>query len=503
PGIPNTLFAISKRKGMIKKHNLYSSIITSAFTVGFGGSAGLESPAVGTTSGFSSYLGSLFRLNYKTRTLLIGCAAAGAMASLFKAPVAAIVFAIEVIMLDLTTASMIPLLLASASAALTSQFFLGEDVLFHFDVEETLSFRSIPYYLPLGITCGLLSVYFSKVYFLTDRLFGRIEKVYHKVVVGGVILGLLLFLMPPLYGEGYGVINQLLEGDAGGIMDNSLFADRQDNFVVLALFMIAVVLFKAVATSVTLRAGGIGGIFAPALFTGSFTGFIFARFINHWNLGNVSESNFILVGMAGFMAGILHAPLTAIFLIAEITGGYELFIPLMITAAIAYLTTKYTLPYSVYTMQLAKRGALITHDKDQAVLTLMQLHKEIETNFETVDPYQTLGDLVQVIARSSRNLFPVVDREGYFLGTVMLNDVRDLMFKKELYDKTYVHNLMSDAAEQVSVKDNMDMVMKKFESSGAWNLPVLQDGKYVGFVSKSKLFSAYRSLLRDFYDDSQ
>jgi len=501
PGIPNTLYAISKRKGIIKKHNLFSSIIGSALTVGFGGSVGLEGPTVATTTAFGSSLGGMFKMNYKTKTLLIGCAASGAMAALLNAPIAAIVFAIEVIMLDLTTASLIPLLLASVSAAITSHMIFGDDMLIHFKPTEAITLSDMPFYVLLGILCGILSVYFSKVYFLIAGWFEHLKQAYSKALVGGIILGILLFFLPPLYGEGYETINALIDGRADELLKESLFSTYSDNFGVLIGFFICLIFFKIVALTVTVKAGGVGGIFAPTLFMGSIVGFTFSRAFNYLGIASLSESNFILVGMGGLMAGVLHAPLTAIFLIAEITGGYELFIPLMITASIAYTTVKFGLSNSVYTFQLAKRGELITHDKDQAVLTLMKLHEEIEKDFLTVDPYASLGDLVKIISESSRNLFPVVDKNHYFLGVVLLNDIREIMFKRELYENTYVHDLMNDAPEQIGISDNMEVVMKKFETSDAWNLPVLDNGRYVGFVSKSKLFSAYRSLLKDFYQD--
>ncbi len=500
-GIPNTLHAISKKNSLIKKHNLYSSIVSAALTVGFGGSAGLEGPTVGTTSAWGANLGKLFKLPYKTRTLLIGCAASGAMASLFNAPVAAIVFAIEVIMLDLTTASLIPLLLASASAAITSQFFFGDDILFHFTIRDDFQFSLIPYYVGLGIFTGIASVYFYRSYTWTNRIFDRMKSDRRRTVIAGLLLGLLLFLLPPLYGEGYGAINAIIEGRPYDIMSNSLFAEIAQNIYILLGFILLVGLFKVFAATLTFRAGGIGGTFAPTLFMGSMLGFVYARLINELGLGNLPESNFTLVAMAGLMAGNLHAPLMAIFLIAEITGGYELFVPLMITSSIAFVTVKQFVPHSIYTAQLARRGELITHDKDQAVLTLMKLHREIETDFTPIDPYDKLSELVKVISKSKRNLFPVVDKDNSFIGFVNLNEIRHIIFNQELYDSTYVHDLMNDAPEYVRKDDSMDAVMQKFESSGAWNLPVLDDqGHYLGFVSKSKLFSAYRNLLKDFYD---
>lgn len=500
-GIPNTLYAISKGNGIIHFKKMFSSIITSAITVGFGGSTGLEGPTVSTTSAIGSNLGMLLKVNYKTRKLLIACAASGALAAIFKAPIAAIVFAIEVIMLDLTTASLIPLLIASTGAALTSRWIFGSEVLFHFTIKDPFITTDIPFFIALGAIAGLISVYFAKVFTVSSTFFDNLKNPWLKVGIGGTLLGGLIYLLPPLYGEGYETINNLIEGNFSKTLDNSLFVGYRNNIYVVMLFLVAVVFLKAFATNITFGAGGVGGIFAPTLFMGSIIGFVFVTILNTIGLGNFSVANYTLIGMAALMAGNLQAPLTAIFLIAEITGGYELFIPLMIVSSISYLTVKYFLPHSVYNMQLARRGALLTHHKDQAVLTLMELKNEIETDFVAVNPYETLGDMVQAIAKSNRNLFPVLDENNYFIGVVLLNDIRNIMFNKDQYNDTLVHQLMSSAPEHISIKDNMEEVMNKFESSGAWNLPVLEDGKYVGFVSKSKLFSAYRRLLREFYDE--
>lgn len=501
-GIPNTLYSISKRSGNVRTHNMFSSIITSAITVGFGGSVGLEGPSVVTSAAWGSNIGRALRLDHKTKILLIGCAASGAISSLFNAPVAAIIFAIEIFMLDLTMTSLIPLLLASLAAVITSRFFLGNDVLFHFPIENTFSARNLPFYALLGIATGLISIYFTKTYFFFSEISEKIKSHYLKAAIGGILLGAMVFVLPPLFGEGYETINSLISGNYEIAMHGSPFYFLKDNIYVILLFLVGVIFLKPIATSLTLAGGGIGGTFAPSLFLGSITGFVFSKAINFLGGWNIPENNFTLAGMAGIMAGIMHAPLTAIFLIAEITGGYELFIPLMMTSAIAYITVKYFVPNSIYTMELAKRGHLITHDKDQAVLTLMKLHNEIETNFETVHPEQMLEDLVKIVRKSKRNLFPVIDDKSALVGVVSLNDIRDIMFNQEMYKKMRVHELMTIAPGFVSSHDSMDVVMKKFEETGAWNLPVIDEGKYLGFVSKSKLFSAYRNLLTEFYGSS-
>jgi CIC family chloride channel protein len=510
-GIPVTLYAISKQGSIIKKHNMFSSIITSAFTVGFGGSVGLEGPTVATGTSIGSNIARALHLNYRTRTLLIGCAASGAMAAIFKAPIAAIVFAIEVIMLDLTLSSLVPLLLASSVAVLTSYFFLGRDVLFHINLTDEFLYSEIPWFVLFGVFTGLVSVYFTKVYIGIGQRFEKIKNAYVKLSIGGIILGTLIFLFPPLYGEGYESINAMLNGDFTFLLETSLFYSFKDSLPIVFGFLLLLIFFKAIATSVTLSSGGIGGIFAPSLFLGSTIGFLFASVVNWittipWinNLlqyKNISVENFALVGMAGTIAGILHAPLTAIFLIAEITGGYELFVPLMITAAISYSTIKYFNKHSVYTYQLAKRGELLTHHKDKTVLALLNVDELIETNFITIEPDKKLSDLIKIIKESVRNIYPVIDSEGNFLGLVPLDNVRKIMFNQDMYEKVYVREIMIQPNASVSSEDNMDMVMEKFKSTGYWNLPVIDEGKYLGFVSRANIFNAYRKMLIEFSED--
>lgn len=501
-GIPATLYAISKRNSELRTHNTFSSIITSAITVGFGGSVGLEGPTVATGSAFGSNLGKLFRLDYKTKTLLVGCAAAGALSAIFKAPIAAIVFAIEVIMLDLTAASLIPLLLASVSAVITSYLFLGEGFLFHFTLKDAFVIRNVPFYILLGGVTGLASLYFSKVFFGIEGFFEKIKGSYLRALLGGAFLGLLVYIFPQLYGEGYELINGLIQGN----YEETLFEDvsvlpLERNVYWPIAFFFALAVLKVVATSITFGSGGVGGIFAPTLFMGSSLGFVFAKALYHFDLVRLPESNFALVGMAGMMAGVLHAPLTAIFLIAEITGGYELFVPLMIASAISYLTVRAFMQHSVYTKQLAKRGELITHHKDRAVLSLMDLEKEIENDFEKVHPEETLGELCDAIARSKRDLFPVVDQDGEMLGVVFLHEIRELIFDRDRYDELTVSDLMTTPPVFIQADEEMNEVMDKFERTGAWNLPVVEGSKYKGFVSKSKLFSAYRRLLVEFSEE--
>ncbi|MCD4735323.1 MAG: chloride channel protein [Bacteroidales bacterium] len=496
-GIPSVLYAISKDNGLIKSHNMYSSIITSALTVGFGGSVGLEGPTVATGAAIGSNVGRFLRLNYKQLTTCLGFACAGAMAAIFKAPIAAIVFTLEVIMIDLTMASLVPLLLASVSAALTSYAILGMKALYTFELSSRFTLSDLPYYLAFGLIAGLISVYFTRIYMLIGRVFDRLKIWYVRLIVGAIVLGILVFLFPSLYGEGYEAINSCLRGDLSYLFENSPFAKYQDSIIITIVLMLVIVLLKVVATSVTFGSGGIGGIFAPTLFMGANAGLLFAKFANYMKIGDISESNFALVGMTGLISGVIHAPLTAIFLIAEITGGYGLFMPIMIVATISYGTVRLFETNSVYTIQLAKRGELLTHHKDKALLSLMKIDPLIETNFRTIDINASLRDLVKTISKSSRNVFPVVDNRGQFYGIVFLDHVRHIMFKPELYDEVEVRNLMFMPQYIVQYDDPMEEVAQKFQNSGKYNLVVLKDGQYMGFVSRANVFSKYRELLKD------
>jgi CIC family chloride channel protein len=502
-GIPSTLFAISKRKGVMKRYQMFGSILVAPITVGFGGSVGLEGPTVATGAAISSNISRMFHMNQTTRNLLIGCAAAGAMSSIFKAPIAAIIFAIEVFSLDLTIASMLPLLLASLSAVLTSYFFFGNDVLLPFRIEDKFLILDAPFYIVLGIFAAITSMYFSEVYERVQKLFDRISSPIKKLVFGGLAIGVLVYFIPPLYGEGFDVMNNLIAGNPEKALENN-FLNLDLNNVWIVIFLLAgLVFFKIIASALTFGAGGVGGIFAPTLFMGSIMGNCIAKLINNCGLFNnpVSESNFTLVGMAGLMAGVLHAPLTAIFLIAEVTGGYELFIPLMITAAISFSITKYFNPHSVYSMELGRKGELITHDKDHAVLTLMDIEKVIETNFIAVTASMKLRGIVhEAIIKSTRNIFPVVDDDnGALEGIILLDDLRPIMFDQSLYDEVWARDIMQPPPEIIDLKkDKMTDIMKKFQDSSAWNLPVVENGKYIGFISKSKLLTAYRRQLINF-----
>ncbi|MGS2764072.1 chloride channel protein [Sinomicrobium sp. M5D2P9] len=502
-GIPSTLYAISKRKGIIRQFQMVGSILTAPITVGFGGSVGLEGPTVATGAAISSNIARMFHMNQANRTLLIGCAAAGALSSIFKAPIAAIIFAIEVFSLDLTLASLLPLLLASLSAIITSYFFFGSDSLLPFQIVEGFAIKDVPFFIILGAVSGVVSIYFAKVYHRTHSFFDGIKSPVRKLLIGGLGIGILVFFIPPLYGEGFDVINNLIKGNPEKALTNNFFNLSLDNVWVVIVLLAGLVFFKVIASCLTFGAGGVGGIFAPTLFMGSIMGHCVAKIINVLGLNNpgVSESNFTLVGMAGLMAGVLHAPLTAIFLIAELTGGYELFIPLMITSAISFSITKYFISHSVYTMELARKGELITHNKDQAILTLMDIDKVIETGFVPVYPGMKLGDIVhKAVVKSNRNIFPVLnEKDNSLAGVLLLDDIRPIMFDQSLYTEVSASDVMHDPPAVIHLeKDNMTKVMQKFQDSGAWNLPVLKNNVYVGFISKSKLLTAYRRKLISF-----
>ena len=502
-GIPSTLFAISKRKGVMRRYQMFGSILTAPLTVGFGGSVGLEGPTVATGSAISSNISRMFHVNQTTRNLLIGCAAAGAMSSIFKAPIAAIIFAIEVFSLDLTIASMLPLLLASLSAVLTSYFFFGDDILLPFRIVDKFTMSDVPFYIILGVFAAITSIYFAGVYEHVQKLFDRLNSPLKRIIVGGISIGILIYFIPPLYGEGYDVMNSLIAGNPEIALQHNFFNFDLSNIWIVILLLSGLVFFKIIASAITFGAGGVGGIFAPTLFMGSIMGNCIGKVINTLGIANshVSESSFTLVGMAGLMAGVLHAPLTAIFLIAEVTGGYELFVPLMLTAAISFSITKYFSPHSVYTMELGRKGELITHDKDHAVLTLMDINKVIETNFVSVTTKMNLGDIVrQAVVKSSRNIFPVINEKNQKLeGIILLDDIRPIMFDQSLYAEVKANEVMQEPPEIIDVKmDKMTDIMKKFQDSSAWNLPVVEDGKYIGFISKSKLLTAYRRQLINF-----
>ena len=500
-GVTKVLYAISCRKGKIRRHNTWSSLIASGITIGFGGSVGAESPIVMTGSAIGSNLGSLFKMEKKVVMLLIGCGAAGAVSGIFKAPIAGLVFVIEVLMIDLTMSSLLPLLISSVTAATLSYIFMGTEATFEFHMENAFDLARVPYVIVLGIVCGLISLYFTHVTTTIEKQFKKLKNPYYKLLIGGGVLSVLIFLFPPLYGEGYDTITQLINGSSENIiMENSLFYGHGS---LLLLFMFLVIIFKAVASTVTNCGGGCGGIFAPSLFLGCVTGFLFASLCNMSDFGvPVSDKNFALFGMAALMSGVFHAPLTGVFLIAELTGGYALFLPLMMVSVSSYLTVRIFDKNNIYAIRLAQRGELITHHKDQAVLTILKVSDVIEKNFMTITPDMDLGALTAVVAKTKRNIFPVVNVANHLVGILYLDDIRHIMFRQELYHRYSVAFLMREVQERLSIEEPMEAVMRKFEETGAWNLPVEDvNGGYIGFISKSAIFTAYRKTLLEFTSD--
>ena len=502
-GVTRVLYAISQKKSRLKVHNMWTSLVASSVTIGFGGSVGAEGPIVFTGAAIGSNLGGAFRLSPRRLRRLVGCGAGAGIAGIFKAPIAGMLFTIEVLMLDLTAASVMPLMIASITGATVAYVFTGYDVEFFFSQSEPFVTSRIPYVILLGVFCGFVSLYFTKMMNMMERTFGKLKNPWLKLLFGAVILSSLIFLFPPLYGEGYGPINLLLNGQFSQIFDGSLFYDYRNDVWMVILFIGMIILTKVFATSATNGSGGVGGTFAPSLYVGCMAGFFFAILINTLGLcdGELSTKNFALMGMAGVMSAVMHAPLMAIFLTAEMTGGYELFLPLLIVSTISYGTIRLFLPWSIYTMRLAQRGELLTHEKDKTVLTLLKMDSVIETDFIEVHPDMTLKEMVGVISRSNRNLFPVTDDKGSLLGIVLLDDIRNIMFRPDLYRKMRVSKFMAMVPAKIEVGESMDKVMKLFDDTNAWNLPVVEKGKYVGFVSKSKIFNSYRRVLKHYTDD--
>lgn len=506
-GVTRVLYAISQNKSRLKPHNMYTSVVASSVTIGFGGSVGAEGPIVYTGAAIGSNLGQAFRLSPRVLMILVGCGAAAGIAGIFKAPIAGMLFTLEVLMLDLTTVTVMPLLISSITAASVAYIFTGYDLEFFFVQSEPFVIGRLHYFALLGIFCGLVSLYFTRVMNLMEKFFSRLHVQWRKTLFGGLILAALIFLFPPLYGEGYGSINSLLNGDPSSIVDGSIFySDRAQTWFII-LYIGLIILLKGFATSATNGAGGVGGTFAPSLYVGCMTGFFFAFLINSLGLfpsgaDPLSVKNFALMGMAGVMAGVMHAPLMGIFLTAEMTGGYELFLPLLIVSTLSYGTIRIFEPYSIYTMRLARQGKLLTHHKDRAVLTLMKMNSVIETDFMPVEPEWNLKQMVDTIAQSSRNLFPVLGPGKELIGVVVLDDIRNIMFRPDLYRRMHVSRFMSMPPAKITTTDSMERVMKTFDDTGAWNLPVVDpEGHYVGFVSKSKIFNSYRRVLRHYSED--
>ena len=501
-GVTKILYAISRKQSKIKPHNCWTSVVASSITIGFGGSVGGEAPIVLTGSAIGSHLGQLFKIDHRNLMVLVGCGAAGAIAGIFKAPIAGVVFTLEVLMLDLTMHSLLPLLVSCVTATCVTYVFSGTSAMFDFNLNNPFVIDRVPSSILLGICCGFLSLYFTRAMNWFENIFAKLKTPYRKLALGGSVVSILIFFFPSLYGEGYSLINTLLTGqnaaDWGVVMDRSMFYGM-DNLLLVYLGLI--ILFKVFATTATNGGGGCGGTFAPSLFLGCIMGFIFARLWNTGNLDlvNVPETNYSLLGMAGVMSGVMHAPLTGMFLIAELTGGYDLFVPLMIVSVSSYLTIIAFEPHSIYSMRLAKKGELLTHNKDAAIMTLMSMDDLIEKDFLTVTPDMTLGELVSTIAKARRNIFPVVDGAGHLKGIIQMDDIRNIMFRQELYRRYTCQQLMVDPPCVINIMESMMAVMRKFDETNAWNLPVeSKDGKFLGFISKSRVFSTYRQVLVDF-----
>lgn len=504
-GITRILYAISSKQSKLKGHNCWTSVIASAITIGFGGSVGAEAPIVLTGSSIGSNLGQLFKMDNKTLMLLVGCGAAAAIAGIFKAPIAGLVFTLEVLMVDLSMASLLPILVASVTATCFTYIFMGSNSLFTFHLDGEWIVGRVPACILLGVTCGLISLYFIRMMTACEGIFGRLkDHRYVKLVIGGLMLSSLIFLFPVLYGEGYSAINILLnsstEADWSKLLNNSLFYGHGQ---LLIIFVGLVVLTKVIATSATNGAGGCGGTFAPSLFVGAFSGFLFSRIWNMYNLGiYIPEKNYTLLGMAGVMAGVMHAPLTGIFLIAEITNGYDLFIPLMIVSTCSVMTISIFEPHSIYAMRLARQGKLITHHTDKAVLTLMSMDSVIDKDFISVSPDMPLGKLVNVISKSHSSFIPVLNSGGELLGEVDITKIRHIMFRTELYTKFHVQQIMTPVPAKLSINDRMEDVMKKFEIKNTNYLPVVDtDNHLTGYISRTRAFSMYRKMVEDFSNE--
>ena len=501
-GVTKILYAISRKRARIKGHNRWSSIIASSLTIGFGGSVGAEAPIVLTGSAFGSDLGKRFHLPPNMLMLLVGCGAAGAVAAIFKAPIAGLMFVLEVLMLDLTMLSLLPLLVTCLTSVCVSYALTGTAPMFQFKMEEAFTIDIIPGCILLGIMCGLVSLYFTRTMNWFEGIFGKLKHPGKKFLVGAVILGVLIFFFPAMYGEGYDVIHQMINNASPDeIMHNTLFYGSENT---LLIYLGLVLLLKVFASTATNGGGGCGGVFAPTLFLGSIAGFIFANIWNDLlglNVGDdysLTTGNCALFGMAGLMSGVMHAPLTGIFLIAELTGGYDLFVPLMIVSVAAYLTIQTFEPHSIYAMRLARKGELLTHDKDQAILTLLNLDSQIEKDYRTMTIDMDLSKMILVIVKSHRNIFPVIDEQKKLVGVITLDSLRKYMFRPELYHLYTVRSFIKDPPALLNINDTLKVAADKFDETNAWNLPIVdEEGHFIGFVSRSGLFNSYRSVLQD------
>lgn len=500
-GVSKVMYAISRKKGYIKPHNCYSSIITSSITVAFGGSVGLEAPIVLTGSALGSNLSRLGRLNTKNTIILVGCGAAGAIAGVFKAPIAGVLFVFEILMLDLTMTTAIPLLISAITSSMIAYFFLGKEVEFNYTVLSSFELVKIPGFIFLGVVSAFASLYFLKSTKWIAKKFKKFT-VLNRLIIGGILLGVLIFFFPPLFGEGYNALSLLLNADTNALFNNTLLYDFRNNAWILLGVLLSIIIFKAIATSVTTSAGGVGGTFAPSLFIGGFTGFFVGRLINMSGLLVVEESNFALVGMAAVMSGVMHSPLTATFLIAEITGGYALFAPLIIATVISYIVVKPLNKYSIYAEELALEGNLLTHNKDKTALQSIDKKKLIETNFIPLLYDASLRDIVNAIEKTTRNFFPIVDKENNFIGVVVIDDFRKILFRPEYYDVYGVKDFIRYSEYFiVDISDSLEVIVSKFRGADRYSLAVVDKGKYLGFMSRANVYAEYRKYVSTFSEE--
>ena len=495
-GIPGLLYALSRNKGIVKPYTTFASIITSALTVGFGGSVGLEGPSVSTGGSIGSVIGQFLKLNQKQINVLIGMGGASALAAIFQAPITGVIFAMEVFMIDISMTALVPILISAFCAILTSYYFLGKAVEYEIIIAESFIPANSLYYVGLGLVVGLVSAYFMRVYFSVGKQFSKFQNPWVRFIIAGFGLGALIFVFPSLYGEGYETINAALNGKSEYILFNTIFEPFSDNIWLVILIFVAIILCKAFATSLTFAAGGVGGTFAPALFLGAMTGLVYALVINNLGIGNLDVSKFALVGMSGVIAGMLHAPLTGIFLIAEITNGYSLMVPLMIVSALSLAVNRMFFKESIYTRSIAEKGVKVSFNKNETILSMMTSDNLIETNFTTIRPNQTLGDLVKVIASSSRNIFPVVDEKGDFKGHILFDDVRSFMFDTSLYG-TSVEKIMVYPDYIINYDETIESIVQKFEESHKYNIVIVDHGKYLGYISRANVFTAYQATLKE------
>lgn len=495
-GLSHIHYAIANKSSIVPKDQMYGQILTSSLTVGFGGSAGLEAPIVITGAAIGSNYSKTYHLNYKERTLLLACGIAAGIGATFNAPIAGVLFALEVLIIDISISAFTPLIISAATGALISKIILQDDILLSFQ-SQSFNYNNVPFYILLGLLAGIISVYHSRAFTKIENIFSKSpNKIYLNAAIGGLAIAALLFVFPSLFGEGYQSIKSLALQQPENLLDNGVFQNYKSNGWFVLIFVGVLIFVKAIATALTLGSGGNGGNFAPSLFVGSYLGFFLSRCLNMLNLTNLPESNFTMVGMAGILSGLYHAPLTAIFLIAEITGGYTLMIPLMIVSSISYAISKYFEPFSMDTKTLGQSGKIFTDDRDHNILTTIRTSNLIETDFQKISPNDTLGNLVEIISKSTRNIFPVTDTENKLLGIIILDNIRDIMFKNEMYDKVTAKELMTNPPTTISPTQTMETVMKKFDETGAWNLPVIDNGQYVGFISKSSVFTSYRTKLK-------